>query len=369
MDTKPASSFRCKPCGSVAYSTECLRCKLGNITLVAGFALSPASKLVAGVETFRAFACASNTSCPETKVLSQRQKSVSGNKLTLKAGAGSGCPKGSRSPLCGVCANDYTGGANTPCVACGNESSAFSKLVSSCALCCQCAVGESREGRARRHKDVQGGPRKAALGGAKKFKEVQGIIRIVVGNYQVISMMPSVFKIDYPAGFTAVIDVLRVLSLDILKVFYVDCWSSITYFNKCFFAMLTPINKKNNQTTGVMLGSIALVLFLLYPSISAKTFEMFECRALGDGASVHKLDYSVYCRDNDEITVTYAGYVSIATLMIFAYPIGSRPSLRCSRSPRRSTCRSRSTTRAQSCAAAAASGNLSMAKTSCCWRR
>ena len=62
------------------------------------------------------------------------------------------------------------------------------------------------------------------------------------------------------------------------------------------------------------------MLFLLYPSMSGKTFETFGCRSLGDGTSVHKLDYSVYCTQNDEKTSEYIGYVSFATLMIFVLP-------------------------------------------------
>ena len=148
----------------------------------------------------------------------------------------------------------------------------------------------------------------------------------VANNYQVISMMPTVFKIDYPSGFESAIKVLRVLSLDILKAFSLDCSFNLSYLDRYLFAMLTPpllvaiilaIGQVNGQSLNDMIGSVSLVLFLLYPSISAKTFELFECRDLGDGTRLHKLDYALDCESD-----TYAGYEAFASLMIAMYPVG-----------------------------------------------
>jgi len=139
-------------------------------------------------------------------------------------------------------------------------------------------------------------------------------------------MMPTVFKIDYPSGFESVIKVLRVLSLDILKAFSLDCSFNLSYFDKYLFVMLTPpllvaiiiaIGQVNGQSLNDMIGSVSLVLFLLYPSISAKTFEMFECRDLGDGTSFHTKDYTLDCNSD-----TYKGYEKFASLMVAVYPIG-----------------------------------------------
>ena len=316
-DATLPSSFRCKRCGSVADRTNCLTCALGNVTLAAGFALSPASG-VGGVNVFRAFACASNTSYPGSEILSQREKSASG-KLMLKAGASSGCPAGSSGPLCGVCAKEFTGSANEPCVACKeakNGASSFISFLIFGVLVGGIVFSMMHSASAER----------AALGGAKKLKEVQGMLRIAVGNYQVISMMPTVFKIDYPSGFENVIKVLRVLSLDILKAFSLDCSFNLSYFDKYLFVMLTPlllvaiifaIGEVNGQGLNEMIGSISLLLFLLYPSISAKTFEMFECRNFGDGTRYHQKDYTLDCNSD-----TYAGYERFASLMVAVYPVG-----------------------------------------------
>jgi len=73
----------------------------------------------------------------------------------------------------------------------------------------------------------------------------------------------------------------------------------------------------NGQGLNETIGSISLVLFLLYPSISAKTFEMFECRDLGDGTSYHTKDYTLDCNSDK-----YGTYENFASLMVFIYPIG-----------------------------------------------
>jgi len=321
----------CQRCGDAAQRTWCFRCPdRGKVTLEAGYALSGESlEPVAGAESFTeqnkttarrlyfAFACASNTTCPASSVARESQVGAEG-KLLLRARAGSGCPAGSRGPLCGVCSEGYTGGANRPCVECKKAKGGAASLVALLMLCALLGgvALSMRSTKAER----------AALGTAKKLKDVQSMLRIAVGNYQVISMMPTVFKIDYPSGFETVVNVLRVLSLDILKVFSLDCTFDLTYFDKYLLMMLTPfalillicaIGKVNGQSLDEMLGSISLVLFLLYPSISAKTFELFECRDLGDGTRLHKLDYALDCESD-----TYAGYEAFASLMIAMYPVG-----------------------------------------------
>ena len=67
------------------------------------------------------------------------------------------------------------------------------------------------------------------------------------------------------------------------------------------------IGQVNGQSLNDTIGSVSLVLFLLYPSISAKTFEMFECRDLG----------TLDCNSD-----TYKGYEMFASLMVAVYPIG-----------------------------------------------
>ena len=116
---------------------------------------------------------------------------------------------------------DFTGGANEPCVACEEAASGATSFISF--LIFGVLIGGVVL--SMRSASVK----KAALSTAKKLKDVQGLLRIAIGNYQVISMMPTVFKIDYPSGFESVIKVLRVLSLDILKAFSLDCTFNLSY--------------------------------------------------------------------------------------------------------------------------------------------
>jgi len=117
-----------------------------------------------------------------------------------------------------------------------------------------------------------------------------------------------------------------VLSLDFLRAFNIDCSFELAYFEKYLLVMSMPvllvaficvIGRFFKRTLGEMTGSISLVLFLLYPSISAKTFEMFECRDFGDGTVLHKRDYSLDCN-----SASFAGYKAFAWVVIFIYPIG-----------------------------------------------
>ena len=103
------------------------------------------------------------------------------------------------------------------------------------------------------------------------------------------------------------------------------CFNTFSYFTKFFVTMAMPIagiaiivivGKAGGQKRGDVIGQVCAVLFFLYPSMSAKTFEMFDCRNIGE-ASVHSLDYTIDCR-----SVEYSFMVIFALCMVGVYPVG-----------------------------------------------
>jgi len=136
----------------------------------------------------------------------------------------------------------------------------------------------------------------------------------------------------YPPGFTEFVQSLKVLSLDLFRAINLDCVVQTTFYGKFTATMCVPVimvgiillnGKRNGTPVADLLTPITLVLFLLYPSISGKTFEMFACRDLGpslDGAKnirFHDQDYSIDCD-----SLEYAFYYTLALAMVMAYPIG-----------------------------------------------
>ena len=67
-------------------------------------------------------------------------------------------------------------------------------------------------------------------------------------------------------------------------------------------------------------GRLFLMIFLLYPALTAKIFEAFRCRELGDeldGAKVLLVDYTVDCN-----SAHYSIILSVASVLVLLWPIG-----------------------------------------------
>jgi len=68
------------------------------------------------------------------------------------------------------------------------------------------------------------------------------------------------------------------------------------------------------------IGRLFLVIFLLYPQLTAKIFEAFHCRDLGEGSSatsVLVVDYTIDCGSSEYNVLVWVGF-----FLVLAWPIG-----------------------------------------------
>jgi len=180
--------------------------------------------------------------------------------------------------------------------------------------------------------------------------QVQG--KILVGLLQIVSELPSVLRLEYPAVFTAALSAIRVLIVDIFEIFKLDCVSPLPFHTKYLITMLLPWvcallillfrlfqdcrasrdgasvamvaqRKAANKSTAV--NRCLFVVFLLYPLLSKTCFHIFACRYLNDSGFngidavevVHEDDYSIHCNSSKHIA-----FEIIAVFGTLIYPIG-----------------------------------------------
>jgi hypothetical protein len=307
---------RCQKCADEKSSTGCISCSEGgNITLHEGYAMSPQSQVAAIADetftdlgtqrnrrTYLAFACKTADACGILDVDRLWVNTTGVQSLNTTAA----CTPGYVSTLCAVCDDDYFGGANRPCTSCGSDRDSNGWLQIALTLAALFFVGISiccsgtdkfagvhdmeyfaHEVMEELHHieelDEIGTETRKWLDLGSNVAEVRGMMRIVVSNYQVISMMPTVLQLDFPQMFKEVTRLLSVLSLDIIRPFHIECEVSVSFFGKYVGAMCMPpvlicivvaIGKAGGSSASNMIGPISLVLFMLYPSLSSKTFEM-----------------------------------------------------------------------------------------------
>jgi hypothetical protein len=196
-------------------------------------------------------------------------------------------------------------------------------------------------------------------------------MKVICSHLQLLHQLPAVLDLQFPDIFTRWLDRLSFFSLDIIKVFSVDCNFDTDLYSKyvvttCFpvlvlvalvlWSLLGPkrtpaaadgsssdpgggqgggglssqlaeVNEDSENDKGRagvddddrvdrFLQRVFVLLFAIFPVEATTTFRFFSCRHY-DEQHLHVFDYSVDC-DSDRYRV-YTGY---AVLMVVIYPIG-----------------------------------------------
>lgn len=68
----------------------------------------------------------------------------------------------------------------------------------------------------------------------------------------------------------------------------------------------------------VLINLVFVIIYLLYPSTSAKIFATFQCKDVGDGTKYLRADLSIDCDSPAHVSMT-----AYAVLMIFIVPLGA----------------------------------------------
>jgi hypothetical protein len=190
-------------------------------------------------------------------------------------------------------------------------------------------------------------------------------LKIIVSLSQVLSQMSVNFSVDWPDGFSRLLESLSFVNLNIFSFPAVGCLAETNFIGiflamtslPLLFAMFivlcfplfialgktlqkgadTPLSEDDQKTRKKAAHEFALnilikiclgILFIVYPSVSNIILRMFHCRTLANGEEYLAADLSINCNSNDPIsvgpfqTLGYADYRAWAALMLFVYPIG-----------------------------------------------
>jgi hypothetical protein len=177
------------------------------------------------------------------------------------------------------------------------------------------------------------------------FASAKTSAKTAVGLGQVLSSLPSVLDLKFPAEFLALLSSIGAVNFDIFAIFRVDCVAKTDIYTRFIAIMLLPptlivllkcvefykvfrvkckghltaseqaaeVDRMSSATTGRCLA----VLFFLYPTLSSTVFRMFVCRELDYGERWHRDQYSIDCN-----SPKHEKFQAFAIMGALVYPFG-----------------------------------------------
>jgi len=141
--------------------------------------------------------------------------------------------------------------------------------------------------------------------------------KILVSTLQVVSSFAVTYQIIFPPVWTNFMRSLNFLNVDLVSIFAIQCKISAgaSFYTKFWATEALPL-------IAIIMIPIKrtyafVVLFMLYPMISQRVFQLFDCHELDSGEAWLKADYFIDC-NSDEHQI----FKGIGVLTIIAYPIG-----------------------------------------------
>eukprot|EP01046_Picozoa_sp_COSAG06_P049430 COSAG06_NODE_7608_length_2443_cov_1.659983_3_plen_416_part_01 len=166
--------------------------------------------------------------------------------------------------------------------------------------------------------------------------------RILLGEVQMLALLPSVLALVYPPKPKAVLHWTTLLTADLKNIVRTKCWGWTWYdkwlttvFGTPLLALLLValywlaarcaahrvdsdsrerIRKEARQTT---IGLLFFVGMFLYPQLSTSILGAVRCRRLGAESSYLEVDYSVDCT-----STRYSYYQALAYVLVVVVPVG-----------------------------------------------
>ena len=286
------------------------------------------------------------------------------------------CNKGSHGPLCAVCDEGWAGGTDDVCSVCGGAGDINRQRVASeesisdevklliigllimAAIAVLIPLLRTYYNKIspllglllKHHRMLLALKNKANMMGLEQSgsdhvggeggDELGNRLKIFVSNFQILAMIPAVLNFSFAEfcpAFASFTSWFNWLSFDLFATLAVDCVWQPSLYGKFIFVQSLPIvliaivkiaeRLKLRQVTkpaevlhakATTLSRILLILFLLYPTVSASVFNMFLRRQLDHGECMHRLDASIDCNFEGE----YLCFVILALGFMLLYPIG-----------------------------------------------
>jgi hypothetical protein len=139
-----------------------------------------------------------------------------------------------------------------------------------------------------------------------------GHLKILIGFMQILTSMNLVFDVPWPGFFTRFLSGLTFINIDVPNLFQ-GCEFAVSFEGKYYLHMtLLPIlivimflaykivllccMKKTTRKNafGAYIKSLSVIIFLLYPGMTVKIFQIFDCRRF-DTKGYLRADYEYEC--------------------------------------------------------------------------
>ena len=162
---------------------------------------------------------------------------------------------------------------------------------------------------------------------------------VLISLYQIITNLGSVFTIPFPPFYQAATSgVGNLFQVDLPTLMPLDCIIRTSYYSRLIVRCVFPLaiyivfyggarllhRCGREWQASKLIDTNFFIAFLVYPSIAAKAFSIFNCEELEDGSSVLRVDLSLKCRDSDGAAdPTYSLMVIFAILMIIIHVAGT----------------------------------------------
>eukprot|EP01050_Picozoa_sp_SAG11_P002364 SAG11_NODE_118_length_15921_cov_30.283448_3_plen_550_part_00 len=319
----------------VECDEQCTECKYGHAQIRPGYAVSmtkyenkrPLYQMTGNRAVF---------ACPVPEACNVTYASGTYNPDNGLGGEGwNQCGIGYTGPLCAVCAQGFSRkGLHGTCSACDSGSSVNTLAMIVLILVGFCGFLTGAYFLVVADSQPQGDGEESS-GLASAVKQIFAISKILIGLYQIIAQMEVSMDIPYPESFQWFVVVIRGLSFDFLSMINVGCISTLTFYNKFFFATGLPVlmglgclavfqilkSGKDEQgitrARNIVVQMVFFILFLIYPFVSQTVFSGFNCRQLGDYEAWLGADYQISCD-----TLAHVLYLAVAILAVGLYPVG-----------------------------------------------
>ena len=247
------------------------------------------------------------------------------------------------SAYCAVCAADhYGGGDGKLCTPCSGSTvltflptivlvaAALLALASAC-LCGR--IGLERVKRSKLFRVVTG-----VHGRVAGWLDVASVkLRILISLVQILKGVSVSFAIPYPDFYLRFLSWMSLIEFNLPDAMPMGCFFPVQYYHRiaimtavplCLLLVLAWLTRTfRGSKSHAWIGdrsdtALALLLFILYPSVSTSLFSYFICDKLDgsgeDGVQLLRVDYSITCGSAD-----YTAFQPYTLFMIMVFPIGT----------------------------------------------
>lgn len=271
------------------------------------------------------------------------------------------CAEGYGGPRCELCVEGFYPNANGECLVCpaSDNSDSIGSLLTSPGpllvlailfIALSCVFMKWRKKRMaknqnKKEESEENAPPPNLIERAHEYYKSKATrIRILVGFFQILNMLPNILKqVKFPGNFVGLLDSVKIVNLAIFQIVPAKCANpDFNFYQVLLFQTTLPVlatlvgvaicmlhcrlSAKDNAEMrklikGAYYGYFLMFTFLIYPGTVNVIFQTFSCESfdMGDGTSVSYLavDLSLDC--GAPLHATWSAY---GLLMIFVYVLG-----------------------------------------------